>query len=119
MACSPGPQSGRETIDIDLGEPAAVSGVSIALGGDNVEGYPRLLDVEVSPNGTDWRRVWRGPTGALALAGALSNPKLTPVDVAFSAPGTRFLRLQQIAVGIRWAWCVTGVAVFGEEPGAQ
>ena len=51
------------------------------------------LLIDVSPDGTAWRRVFEERPGALALTGALDLPRVIPLRVDLQDVTARFVRV--------------------------
>ena len=82
-----GTQQGHEWFTIALTSPVNVSGVAMTLG-RHVLGYPRMLVIETTPDGTTWEPAWRGPTSALAFLGTMDAPAaLAHRALLHAAPG--------------------------------
>jgi hypothetical protein len=69
-----------------------VRGVSFNLRWHYPELCERLL-IEQSDDGQAWRQAWLGWTGALAVAAAIEDPLVVPVQVPLPDIRARYLRI--------------------------
>ena len=112
-----GPQRRGHQLVIDIGTVQPIGTIKLWLGRFAADA-PRVLHIAVSDDGVTWRRVWRGPTGALAIAAAMRDP--AAVEMAFSCERCRgrFVRLRQLDRDRIYYWSVAEVSVLGPPPGA-
>jgi hypothetical protein len=96
-------QRGDEVITIELGGANQVRAVVFRMGAFAF-GYPRQLTIDASADGSDWFRVFEGPTVLQALHAALVDPGDVPLTVPFAPTAARYLRLRQTGRedGIPW-----------------
>ena len=109
---TPGPQRGGEGLTITLGCAAVVTDLSLSHGG-HVPSFARDLAADVSGDGANWRTVWRGPTGGLAVRAALRDPRMVTVHIPIAAAGVRHLRLRSLAAEDEAAWAFAELRVLG------
>ena len=107
-----GPQTGAESVTLDLGSVQTVQSLVLSLGAFSID-YPRLLAVELSEDGQTWQERWKGPTAGLALSALLHNADGAPIVVSWPTAVARFIRLRELAADPRFYWSVAEVAVFG------
>jgi hypothetical protein len=105
------PQRGGETITVDLGRTGHVSAVVLCLGTYAAQ-YPRVLEVEVSPDSVSWSPVYAGSTGLQAYDAAVSSPREVPVTLPVQRDGVRFLRLRQTGSDTH-GWTIVELRVIG------
>jgi hypothetical protein len=110
---SDAPQDGSEAIIIDLGSERLVGAVSMGLG-PHITDFPRVLEIDRSPNGQSWSVSWKGPTTARAMAGATRNPEEVPLVVSVPIAPARFIRLRQLGQHPTYYWSITELAVYGQ-----
>lgn len=103
-------QAGSRRAVFELAHAGPVGGLMLAFGA-GASSLPARLTVEVGDTG-DWTTVWDGPTAALALRGALRDPRRVPVIL--ETPGA-FGRLLRIRVDGAW----TIEEVVARAPGAE
>jgi hypothetical protein len=84
--------AGGQRLEIDLGKAQVVRGVSFNLRWHYPELGERLL-IEQSDDGQAWRQAWLGWTGALAVAAAIEDPLVVPVQVPLPDIRARYLRI--------------------------
>ncbi len=107
-----GPQSGSEIVSIDLGSPRTVGALTMTIGG-HLADFPRTLAIETSDDGREWANQWQGSTAVLAYAGAVRNPRETPLTFALPDVPARFLRLRQLGQDPVFYWTIVELTVFG------
>jgi F5/8 type C domain len=88
--------SGKNGLVFDLGEPHAITAITMPLRGRHEDLAERLL-IETSDDGHTWRETWRGFTGAFALDAALIDPQVEPVMIPLPAATARFVRVYPTA----------------------
>jgi hypothetical protein len=76
----------------ELGEAGPVGGLRLGFG-LGVSSLPARVTVEVGDTG-DWTTLWDGPIAALALRGALRDPRHVPVILETQATSGRLLRIR-------------------------
>ena len=88
---------------VDLGAERTVAAIVLQMGA-YAFGHPRVLDVDLSSDGTRWSRTWSGDTSAIAVRGAVARPDLAPIVIDFTPARGRYIRLQQSGnePGIPW-----------------
>jgi hypothetical protein len=106
------PQHGRETMTIDLGSVQRVAGVTLCLG-PYLADFPRVLAIESSDDRQSWAMRWSGRTAVLAVAGAVRDPRVVPLTVAFAPEPARWVRLRQLGSDPRFHWSIADLTVFG------
>jgi hypothetical protein len=109
---TPGPQRGSEQLIVDLGAAKEVSGIVLSLGRYALD-FPRLLVIETSLDGERWITAWDGPTVALSVAAALSDPGKINLEFRLNAPTARFIRLRQTHADAEHGWSIAKLSVFG------
>ena len=108
---TPGSQTGGEQLVVELEAMHEVAGVRLGLGKFAI-GYPRVLAVDLSTDGSTWSRAWHGDTAAPTMQAALADPAAVPVTVAFAPAAARFVRLTQEGAAPH-PWAVAELAVLG------
>jgi hypothetical protein len=106
------PQTGSERIVVDLGAAQNVSAVRLDLGPFWPD-YPRLLAIDCAADGNDWDQCWAGSPAALALEGALVDPRNPAMIAAIGRPAVRRIRLRQLGADQSNAWSIAELAVLG------
>ena len=94
----------------ELARAGPVGGLVLAFG-VGVSSLPARVTVEVGDTG-DWTTVWDGPIAALALRGALRDPKRVPVVLETPNASGRLLRIRVDGV-----WTIEEVVAL--RPGAE
>jgi F5/8 type C domain len=107
-----GPQRGTEQLVVDLGAAKELSGVVLSLGRYALD-FPRSLVIETSLDGERWITVWHGPTVALSVVAALSDPRNINLEFRLNAPTGRFVRLRQTQADAEHGWSIAKLSVFG------
>jgi len=88
-------QMGREIVVIDLGAAQPVRAVVMCLGGYPSQ-YPRLLGVDVSPDGLAWTVLRTDGTALDTYDAAVRSPREVPVTIPIDRESVRFIRLRQM-----------------------
>ncbi len=109
------PQRGGEWVLADLGTARQVGAVTMQLG-RFADDYPRMLEVDVSRDDTDWTPVFRGSVSGLAVVGALDDPASLPIAVPVGTP-CRYIRLTQIGHDDEMYWSIAELSVHGPPAG--
>ncbi len=112
-----GPQAGGEDLIVDLGTIQNVGAVEVQLGRSSFD-FPRVLQADLSADGTVWTRAWGGPTAGLAVGALMRDPVRGPIRLVFDAAPARFLRLRQTGQHRTAHWTVAELRVFGPGAGA-
>lgn len=107
------PQTGGESVRMDLGAPRRVTTVEASLG-RFIDAYPRELAIEVSEDGTAWRESWRGPTGNLVTLPVFEEPRDVRIRLPLGGVTARFLRLTQIGRADQSSWTIAELVVRGD-----
>ena len=108
---TPEPQAGGEQLVVELDAMREVAAVRLGLGKFAI-GYPRVLAVDPSTDGSAWTRAWHGDTAAATMQAALADPAAVPVAIGFPPAPTRFVRLTQEGAAPH-PWAVAELAVLG------
>jgi len=103
-------QLGQESIVVDLGSMERPAAVVLALGRYSSE-YPRVLEVSISTNRSDWQTVWTGDTALAAYDAAVRSPRDVPLTIPLPGRDARYLRLAQIGSDPDRAWSVVELEV--------
>ena len=90
----------------DVQQPRGIRTVELRTHG-NLLRLPREILIDVSLDGTTWRRVFEERPGGLALAGALDLPRVIPLRIDLQDVTARFVRINTPAFGAR------AVTVYG------
>ena len=106
------PQTGGETIDVDLGAPQHVSAVVLCLGAYAAQ-YPRELIIEASADARAWTPVYTGGTALETYDAALRSPREIPITLPVARDNIRFLRLRQTGRDPRTGWTIVELRVIG------
>ena len=106
------PQTGGESVQIELTEARDVGAVRLGIGRFTGE-FPRALSVECSKEGQSWESCWSGSTAALALRAVLDASQHGALIIPISAQGVRYVRLRQTSQDAISEWAITELAVFG------
>ena len=110
-----GPQAPGQQLRLDLGTPRRIGAV-VLWGSGNMD-FPRLLHVDVSLDGSDWKTVWQGHTEIETLNAALRDSGV-PLTVAFPGETARYVRLRQMGTDSTFHWSLTEVEVHEPWPGS-
>ena len=111
-----GPQRPGHQLVIELETTHAIEAVILELG-PFLYDFPRLLLVELSEDRQTWVEVWRGPTTAKALVGALADPIGHPIEVRLGGRTARYVRLRQLATDPVYYWSIAELTVVASVPG--
>ena len=106
------PQTGAETIDVDLGGPRHVAAVVLCLGAYAGQ-YPRELILEASADAHTWTTVYTGGTALETYDAALRSPREIPITLPVVRDNVRFLRLRQTGRDPRAGWTIVELRVIG------
>ena len=106
-----GPQVAGRELRLDLGEVRLIGAISMSLG-SFTDDFPRQLLVEISPDGTEWIEVWRGPTAAKAVMAALIDPVEMSLDIPVNGRAARFARLRLLGGDPVFYWSIAELRVF-------
>ena len=106
-------QQGRETITLDLGTAQAVRALVMCLGAYPGQ-YPRLLGVDVSPDGVSWTAIGIRVTALDTYDAAVRSPREVPVIIPIEREDVRFIRLRQIRIDSH-GWSIVELRVTGGE----
>jgi hypothetical protein len=106
------PQTGGESVAIDLGRVHRVDGIDVSLG-RFIDAFPRQLTVETSIDGAGWQEAWRGDAGRLVIL-PIFEPA-TDVRLRFPVGGkpARYLRLTQTGRADQSSWTIAELIVRG------
>lgn len=92
--------SGRDAIELDLGQPKVVRTIGFDLRWHYRELDPRIA-IETSMDGQHWLTVWEDWTGGPAMAGSLTDPLATPVRLTIPDVTARYVRVHPVAPWMR------------------
>ena len=92
----PAPQREGEWVELDLGSVQRVGGVDYQLG-DEMNGYPRRLAIDLSVDGTVWDTAWQGGGFEYALASMMRDPRSAHLSIAFDPRQARYVRLRLLS----------------------
>jgi hypothetical protein len=106
----PAPQREGEWIELDVGSVQAVTGVEYVLG-DEMNGYPRRLAIDLSADAAVWTTVWEGGGFEYALASTMQDPRTAGLSIVFDARPARFVRLR-LLVGADAQWRIGDLRVY-------
>ena len=106
------PQTGGETMTVDLGRPQHVAAVVLCLG-TYASQYPRHLEIDVSATGSTWTTVYAGGTALETYDAALRSPREIPVTLPISRDNIRYLRLRQTGRDPHTGWTIVELRVTG------
>jgi hypothetical protein len=106
------PQYPGDRLLIDLGSVREVTGLEMLLGG-YVADFPRVLHVETSADGQQWREAWAGGTALMAFSAAIDDPLDITLPFSFEPRGARFIRLTQTAQERTYYWSIAELRVKG------
>lgn len=106
------PQGPGDELLVDLGRVRTVDGLELALGPFHAD-FPRHLLIEGSLDRQEWAARWRGPTGGLAVAAAIEDPRRLPMRIACQPFDARYLRLRQLGSDPVFYWTVAELLVLG------
>jgi hypothetical protein len=104
------PQSGDETLVIDLAGATTITGVRLSSG-SFVAAFPRGVAVDISPDGVNWRRVAGLDGGTAALEAALRDQRRVDVTIQFEPQHARHVRITQTGRSDD-AWAVAELSVL-------
>lgn len=102
------------SIAVDLGAPAIVAGVSLAVG-EWANEVPAGLRVDVSDDGVDWRTVWRGADYEIPVTEFL-RPLDVRMEARFDPVVTRHVRVVVVESRGRRGWTVVEFDVLAPDP---
>jgi hypothetical protein len=84
----------------DVQQPAGIRGLELRTHG-NLLRLPKDLRIETSIDGMRWETRFDGRPGGLALAGALRQPRVIPLQVDLGDVTARYVRVNAPAFGAR------------------
>ena len=99
--------SGRDTLEIDLGQSRVIRTIGFALRWRYRELDSRI-DIETSTDAEQWQTVWEDWTGGPALAASLEDPLETPVRLTVPDVTARYVRVHPVA-----PWMRREIRVYG------
>jgi hypothetical protein len=92
--------SGRDAIDLDLGQPKLVRTIGFDLRWRYRELEPRIA-IETSLDGQHWLTAWEDWTGGPAMAASLVDPLATPVRLTIPDVTARYVRVHPVPPWMR------------------
>ena len=107
------PQGPGNAVIVDLGQPHAVDGVVLEIGG-YVADFPRELHVETSSDRVTWMPAWSGETALMAFSVAFERPRTMPLTFTFPPRPARYLRLRQEGSDDVFYWSIAEMRVLGQ-----
>ena len=105
------PQSGAETITLDLATPQRVAAVVLCLGAYAGQ-YPRRLQMDVSADRTSWTTAYAGSTALQTYDAAVRAPREIPITLPVGRDGVRFVRLRQLGREPQIGWTIAELRVI-------
>ena len=105
-----GPQQSGNQLTIDLGRPQPLGAVVLSLGHFTYD-FPRVLHVEISPDGEAWIEVWRGSGAVETVAASMRDPYALPLEFPIGDRLARFVRLTQVADDPVDHWSISELSV--------
>lgn len=105
------PQREGEWIELDVGSVRTVTGIDYLLG-DEMNGYPRRLAIDLSADGEVWETVWEGGGLEHALASMMRDPRAARLSAAFGPRQAQYVRLR-LLVGADTQWRIADLRVLG------
>ena len=106
-----GAQAPGQELRVELTRAQPVGAVVMRLG-PYVLDFPRGLTVEISLDGVDWEEAWSGPTDALALVGAIQEPREVPLMFPIDGRVARHIRLRLISSDPTYPWSIAELSVL-------
>ena len=110
MWATPEPQRRGQQLRLTLACSATLQSIALLQDGGR---FARRLAIEVSGDGTHWRRAWVGTTGGLVVRAALRDPRRPWIDIPVTAGSVRQIRLRTLAADRAAQWAVAEVLVRG------
>jgi len=107
---SGGVQRAAADFTIELEQPSHVGQVVTELG-EFWADFPMRLQIEVSPDGSQWETAYVGDTALHAYYAALRHPRSVPLVFSIDRDGVRFIRLKQLGWGVH-DWSIAEVHVL-------
>ena len=107
-----GPQNPGYSIAADLGVSQPLGAVVALMAGFTLD-FPRELRVSISDDGETWDDAWRGPGDAVAVIGALREPREAPLIIRLTGASGRYIRLQQTFGDPIFYWSIAELRVHG------
>lgn len=101
-----------DRVIVDLGQSRDTTGAELLIGGYATD-FPRGLQIETSADGQTWTPVWSGAPAIIALAGALEEPRTSPLTFAWPSRPARHLRFTQTASDPTFYWSVAELRIVG------
>ncbi len=99
--------SGRDAIELDMGQPRIVRTIGFPLRWHYRE-LDRRIAIDASVDRLTWSRVWEDWTGGPALAASLADPLEVPVRLTLPDITARYLRIHPVP-----GWMRQEVRVYG------
>ena len=109
----PAPQREGEWIELDVGSIRTVTGIEYLLG-DEMNGYPQRLAIDLSADGSVWETVWHGSGFEHALAAMMRDARGSGISIGFEPRTVRYLRLRLLDEAAA-QWRIAEVVVTGEQ----
>jgi len=98
---------GSYRLEADLGAPETITAIEFPLRW-RYQDLAARLRIEGSEDGQNWREVWTGWTGGLALEATLADPRTAPVRIGLPYVKARYLRVYPAS-----EWMKTELRVLG------
>jgi hypothetical protein len=95
---SGGVQRAAADFTIELPQPAHVGQVVTEIG-EFWADFPMRLQLDVSPDGSQWETVYLGSGALQAFYGGLRHPKQVPLVYSIDRDNVRFIRMKQLGWG--------------------
>jgi hypothetical protein len=107
-----GTQEEGMRVDVDLGSVRTVQGIDLFLG-RFVEDFPRLMAIEASDDGREWRELWRGTSAGQAVVSAFKTDGTVPMRYRFEPAEARILRLRLLGDDETYYWSIAEIKIIG------
>jgi hypothetical protein len=103
-------QIGTEEVVADLGSEQLVGAIVLRMG-SYAFGFPRYLEIEVSPNASAWTSAWSGQTAVQTVSAAVADPSTVPLTIELGGRPARFIRLRQTGIDPDVPWWIAELEI--------
>jgi hypothetical protein len=106
------PQTGGESVRIDLGSVQRVERVDASLG-RFIDAFPRQLTIEISLDGAAWQEAWRGETAQMVVLPIFKPAHDVRLHFPLGGRQARYVRLTQTGRADQSSWTIAELVVRG------
>jgi F5/8 type C domain len=106
-------QHAGDAMTITLNRAARTCSISLLLG-NGPDAYPGAVAIDLSMDGDEWQIIFEGKTAGLALAGALRDPRYSPLVFHWAATEARLIRIRLLHSHPIYPWAIREIVVAAE-----